>query len=208
MVAKKTKKINISDLSKTKIHELSGKALKAFNNLESGIRSYEDNQKVLKEIYLLLLQIMGNKCVNMPVNFPKRIKFFVGEELNINFYIDFSVLPSGGENTWDLEGNIIYGAYIKDRFDDTEKDKCKICGSTILCDCFRPKPLLSLKVNEHGLIESKDKIEDNWVIKVSDNSKQVPTEQNLKVAMEFHYKALEYIFLEALYFMNERYTNL
>jgi predicted phosphohydrolase len=57
------------------------------------------------------------------------------------------------------------------------------------------------------LIESNDKLEENWILKLkTDDSLKV--EEDIKTVMEIHYKALEYIFLEALSFINEKYKNL
>jgi len=190
-----------------KLPELSGKTLKAYNKLDKGLSSYMYLQNILKKLYNGIKLIIGDKYVDK-TTFPERIKFYFHENQAINFYLDFSVSPSGGDNPWDLEGKIIYGVYNKSKLDYRDEGKCNICGGTIICNCIRTKPLLSLTINEHGLIESKDKLEDNWIVKLTGDTNDKLDEQDIKTVMEFHYKALEYIYLEALYFMNERYTNL
>jgi hypothetical protein len=187
-----------------KLPVVSGKALKAFNKLNKGLNSYLELQKVLEEVYDIIKLIIGSENKS---SFPERIIFCFAESLDFNFYIDFSISPSGGENPWDLEGNIIYGVYNKNKFDFRGEEKCKICGGKIVCNCVRTRSFLSLTINEHGLIESNDKLEENWILKLkTDDSLKV--EEDIKTVMEIHYKALEYIFLEALSFINEKYKNL
>jgi hypothetical protein len=192
-------------ISKGAIHpELSGKALKALNKLNKGLDSYLGLQKVLKKVYDIIKTNIGTENNS---SFPERIKFSFAESLDFNFYIDFTVSPSGGENPWDLEGNILYGVYNKNKFDYRDEEKCEICGGKILCHCVRTRSLLSLTVNEYGFIQSSDKLEENWILKLNTND-PLSVKEDTKIVMEIHYKALEYIFLEALSFINEKYKNL
>ena len=189
---------------------LSGKALKADNNLRSGKKAFKDIDSVLKTIYKMLNQVIKgrkNEKSNKD-NLPQRIKFPVNEKPSINFFVDFTIAPSGGENVWDLEGNIIYGVYNKNIYDHKKQTGCSICDETIICNCSREKILLILTVNEYGLIESKDKIEDNWSLNFKKVKKGKLGEQNIKAIEEMHYRALEYIYLDALYFINEKFKNL
>jgi hypothetical protein len=186
-----------------KLPELSGKALKAFNKINTGLSSYLGIQKVLMEFYDSIKLIIGPSVIER--SYPEKIIFSFDEKLGFNFYIDFSIRPSGGDNPWDLEGNINYGAYNK--IDFRHDEKCKICGGTIICNCVRTRSLLSLTVNEHGWIESTNKLEENWILN-RNNDDPFMVKEDLKTIMEIHYKTLEYIFLEALGFINEKYKNL
>lgn len=192
-----------------KPEELSGKALNAFNKLNSGYTTYNRVDKILESIFNIMKEFVPD-FLHVEVgknNDLRRLLYKFPNKPFVNYYIDFIVDPSGGENLWDLEGNIIYGIYINNKIDQEKEKSCAICKGTVFCNCINEKPFLKLNLDENGLIESVDKIDDNWIVTINQEGKVESNKLNIKTIREIHYRALEYIFIDALYFLNEKYKN-
>ncbi len=141
----------------------------------------------------------SKKKRTMLENMPERIEF----EFNcLKFYIDFTLVPSEHNDISDIEGVIVYGTSRTLCFSDcisprNGKWECKSCQRVVRCDMREDKPLIQFTVTQHGMIQSIDKIEDQWWIE----DKTDPEDRSDLI--ELHYRALDLIWKQALEWSNE-----
>jgi hypothetical protein len=175
---------------------LNGKGKKALYNLDMCNAKLEIITKLLKQVHQQLneniIKSQSEKRRSSIKQLPNRIDF---EQNNLSFYIDFTIRPGSSENITDVIGSIIYGVYRNICFTECifpKSEKCKLCDRIERCDGMEEHPLIELNIKDSGIIESKDKLEDTWFIDDKNN------------LLNMHYCALEYIWPDALYWINEK----
>ena len=104
-------------------------------------------------------------------------------------------------------GVIIYGTRRTLCFADcisprNSNRECKSCQRVVRCDMREDKPLIQFTVTQHGMIQygmiqSIDKIEDQWWIE----DKTDPEDRSDLI--ELHYRAMDLIWKQALDWANE-----
>lgn len=123
---------------------------------------------------------------------PKRIEFMSNQ---LKFYIDFTIVPSEGDDPTDIKGSIIYGANrtlcFKDCLFQENSEKCKLCERINRCDGLEDKPLIQFSVNKTGMIKSRGELEDEWWIKEKED------------LVNLHYRALDHIWKDSIDWTNE-----
>jgi len=160
---------------------------------------------------------------------PRVVLSFIGLE----FYIDFTISVSERDGSLELNGNIIYGTMRtqcyancpyseipdteKKEKKETEKEKeCMNCERVSRCDHLDDKPILKFSLNRHGMIKSTE-LRDEWWIKENKEEsdemillpakkakKDPPNKDTLEeVLKDMHYRALDFIWKEALDWNNE-----
>lgn len=136
---------------------------------------------------------------------PNRIEFTCNR---LEFYIDFTLLTSEGDDPADIRGSIIYGTsrtlcfrdciFPKDK--DTEK--CKRCERIKRCDGLEDKPIIQFTVNRHGIAKSRGELDDEWRIADPKQDKE-KLKEITKSLLDLHYRALDHIWKDALDWTNE-----
>ncbi len=169
---------------------------KTAEKLQNIINNTENTLKYFKAIPKCLVKIGESKEPkkrrSMVDSAPKRIEF----ECNfLKFYIDFTIVVSGGDSPTNIKGGIIYGTSRTLCFTEcifpNNKNNCKECQRTVRCDGLEDKPLISFDVTQHGMLQSSGKLEGEWWI------------EDKSDLLELHYRALDLIWKEALDWANE-----
>ncbi len=132
------------------------------------------------------------KARSMVIGVPKRIEFGFN---HLRFYIDFSVVVSGGDDQANIKGSIVYGTsrtlcFLKSNLPKRHKN-CEKCERVGRCDGLEDKPLIHFSVTQHGMIQSSAELEGEWWIGDQSN------------LLELHYRTLDLIWREALDWANE-----
>ncbi len=198
--------------------ELSGKAKKARNRLNAigrAIRGIVDDLKNIQEnLSTIIVQDVGHvnkrnkqkkRCAVEGI--PERIEF---KKNSLDFYIDFTLETSEGDDMPSVKGGIVYGATRPLCFADCIYEKknngeCKLCERIVRCDGREDKPLIKFTINRHGLIKSSGELDDEWWIVQIENeeTKKVTMNDNCKNLSELYYRALDHIWKDALDWTNE-----
>ena len=132
------------------------------------------------------------KARSMVKEVPKRIEFGFNF---LNFYIDFTVVGSEGNDLTNIKGSIVYGTSRTLCFSECifpeKPNNCEQCQRIVRCDRLEDKPLIHFSVTQHGMIQSSAELEGEWWIGDKSN------------LLELHYRALDLIWKQALDWANE-----
>jgi hypothetical protein len=194
--------------------KLKGKGKKAVNRLNSikdSINSFEIHLNSANTIFTNIIEGAGgfekieglgfkketisNKNKSPILNIS-RIEFTYN---NLDFYIDFTIVPINTDDSAELRGGIVYGANrtlcFKDcilKEDNTNSSYDCFCERISRCDALEDKPLLQFTVNRDGLIKSIGDLDDEWWIKEKED------------LLDLHLRALDFIWRKALEWTNEK----
>lgn len=206
------KKNNIADL-------LRGKSLSSYYKLEKNNHVLNNIIEYLKSAKQTINKIIeddkndtidsssracdnSNKkiIINVIDKIFNRIEF---ERNHLYFYIDFTISQTGSDDITDIIGNIVYGVnrpmcFNNSIYSKTNNQKCRTCDSINECDYREDKPLMKFNINKEGIISSNDQLEDNWHLLKNDKEEQRKNIANM------HFRAIEYIWIDALYWVNEK----
>ena len=160
----------------------------AAENLEYVIK---DDDNILKTFDVKSEFTAKSKQRSMIQNEPKRIEFKLND---FRYYIDFTHIVSESDELIDMKGSIVYGANRTLCFTECilpDGSKCDNCGRIARCDRLEDKPLIQFLVNQHGIIHSSGKLDDEWI---------VDDKEDLR---DLHLRAVDIIWKEALEWTNE-----
>lgn len=135
-------------------------------------------------------QIIGSKIIGI----PPRLRF---TSCNIEFHIDFTVVPSGHGDEIISKGSIVYG---------TRRERYG-AGQNVPED----RAFVEFFVNKHGMIQSNGGIEGEWWIgkeykeegDIKDEKEKETRDKQLDQVAELHFRALNHIWKDAVTWTNE-----
>lgn len=214
----------------SKIGDLSGKGKKAYHRLESLNSELAEMKSTLDVVQKIICTIATKyeKCNSIGrtrsivlKEIPRVVLSFIGLE----FYIDFTISVSERDGSLELNGNIIYGTMrtqcytnctdpeIPDKDKKKKEEECMNCERISRCDGLDDNPILKFSLNRHGMIKSTE-LRDEWWIKETKKEGEemvlLPTKKNPpnkdtleEVLKDMHYRALDFIWKEALDWNNE-----
>jgi len=215
-----------------KIGDISRKGKKAYHRLESLNSELTEMKSTLHEVQKILCEIAtkGEKCKSIRLtrsivlkDIPRIKLSFIGLE----FYIDFTISVSERDGSSELNGNIIYGTmrpqcYAKCTYSellDTKKkakEEWMLCERISRCDGSDDKPILKFSLNRHGMFKSTELRDEWWIKETSEKGEEMvllpakkikgdsSTDDNLEeILKDMHYRALNFIWKEALDWNNE-----
>ena len=169
----------------TELVEINKKLELASTSLEEIIKN---DKNILAEFRAKSKLLSKSKTRCMIEMAPKRLEFQLER---LKFYIDFTIIASDHDDLI-VNGSIIYGTSRTLCFSDCPAPNNKNqCQRTTRCDGLEDKPLISFEVTQHGMIQSSGKLEGEWWI------------EDKSDLLELHYRALDFIWKEALDWTNE-----
>jgi len=184
------------------------KGRQAFFKLEVINKQMEDLRKKLIQIEGFLVDHLKASLIE-----PRRQRIFNSSVLKqmvfmyngLRFYIEFTVVASETDQNG-LEGRIVYGTSKTVCFVECPEETRLCCERVPRCDCLEDKPLIQFSVDQHGMIQSSGKLQDEWWVWDKDEApadEKNSEKEDRKALLDLHYRALEAIWKEALDWVNE-----
>ena len=148
--------------------------------------------KKLKDASSGFQKIIGKSNVQKQRSMIEEAPKLQFKTYQLQFYIDFTVVASEGDDPTDIKGSIIYGGNrtLCCLFQENSK-KCNLCERIKRCDGLKDKPLIQFSVSRTGMIKSRGELEDEWWIKEEGD------------LADLHYRALDHIWKDSIDWTNE-----